>query len=135
MRQYYALDAGAPPGVQPNNPSISSWPLTEGQLLRVEITVPAGHAGLTGIMLLSQGTQVVPWGAGTWLAGNDERFTFDPDLPIADSGLTVVMFNLGHYTHFWHLRATVDTPPAASLSASVEATTLAIPPVYAGVSN
>lgn len=56
--------------------------LMKGFVATVEVIIPRGCAGLVGVALFDQATQLYPGTAGTWFSGNDERIRFDTDYDI-----------------------------------------------------
>lgn len=80
-------------------------------LWRVNVRIPPGHAGLTGIALVDSGTFIVPYGGSepAWLIGDDD----DLDFPYGkQTGNNVVLYTYNSddtYDHAWQVRL-VYTP-------------------------
>lgn len=51
----------------------------DGVVERVEIVIPNGHAGLTGIAMFFSLAQVIPYVGGQFVRGNNRRYSFDLD--------------------------------------------------------
>lgn len=70
----------------------------------VEIVIPDGHAGFTGIALQQAHQQVIPEEAGTWLISNDEKIIFAIEDFIDNGNWQAVMYNTDVYDHSFYLR-------------------------------
>lgn len=87
----------------------SASPLTQdisvadGNLQRVEITVPAGHNGLTGIQILAANAQLIPRTPGQFLVANDRTIPFDLVGVIDTGSFQVKAFNNGIFVHSFYI--------------------------------
>lgn len=94
--------------VAPNTPQASatttSLVVADGYLQRVEITVPDGHNGLTGIRILSSNSQLVPFTQNTYLVANDQTLTFDLVGAIDTGNFQAQAFNGGLFQHTFYVR-------------------------------
>lgn len=54
-----------------------------GVIHRIHITIPAGHAGLTGIRLLQGLHQIAPVSGSEWFVGDDTRLDYDEFIEIS----------------------------------------------------
>lgn len=108
MRYPYTKKVTTPAGTTQAVPLMTKWPLDEGTLLYLEVIIPSGHAGLTGLMVQNQGTQYVPWLGSDWLVGDDRTVIVELDTPVAQSGLMIVTYNTGFYPHSHYLRCLID---------------------------
>lgn len=129
MRQYYTKSVTTPASTLSTAPQQTVWPLIDGHLLSLEVLIPAGHAGLTGISVKAQGVQIVPWGTSEFLVADDTTIPVWLDYDIANSGLVILTYNTGAYSHTHYLRASVETlaPPGIAHAPDIA---LALPPVY-----
>lgn len=109
MRYYYTFSVTTPPGILPAAAQQTPWPLVDGTLRSIEVVIPSGHSGLTGLAATSQGTQVLPWGASGWIIGDNVTIPVELDYDVAASGLVLNTYNTGFYAHTHYLRAAVDT--------------------------
>jgi hypothetical protein len=107
------LQATVAAGVTAAAPAAQSWDVGPATLRRLEITVPNGHNGLTGIAFVVGGSRVVPFDADEWLVGNGQTFVFSPDLQLAGGVISVVQFNLGDFPHSHLLLAHLESLVAA----------------------
>lgn len=98
------------------SPQTTAVALPQGTLVRVEVVVPSGHAGLTGLALRYAGEHVWPWGPDTWIEADDEVLSAVLDFPLGGSTLDVLTYNTDDtFDHDHLLRLTVLDPasPAA----------------------
>lgn len=85
-----------------------------GTLERIELQIPPGHVGTTGIRFTYSGQQIVPWSnAVAWIIGDNLDLTFPVDFEIGN-GLRVVAYNTGNYDHSFFLRFTIRQLPKSS---------------------
>lgn len=88
--------------------------LPPGELQRIELQIPPGHSGATGIRFTYSGQQIVPWSnAIAWIIGDN----LDVGLPIEfdiDGGLRVVAYNTGNFVHAFLLRFTIRQLPVST---------------------
>ena len=82
-------------------------------LHRVEVRIPAGHQGYTGIALLDSGHCIVPFDAEalSWLVGDNDRLSFDYGREVG-SNVVLATYNTGTYVHAWQVRL-IYTPMSA----------------------
>jgi hypothetical protein len=123
LHQYWPLSVTIPAGTAPGAPVSASWPMTQGWLQGIDLDIPAGHNGTTGLKILYQGTQIVPWSLTTWLVLNRPAYGFTWNEQIMAVGLTVQAYNTGQWAHTVFLRAQVipvlGTPPGVAEGGSV----------------
>ena len=78
---------------------------------KVTITIPDGHAGLTGIAVAFGHNAVIPSNKGGFISGNDWTFPFDlSDYPNGVSW-SVFVVNLDTIAHTWQVIFEGDTLP------------------------
>jgi hypothetical protein len=104
------------------------WPLDTGILTRLEIMIPSGHNGLTGIRILRSQQQVIPWANSQFLVANGETIGIDYGEELTEGFLDIRTYNTDIYDHTFYSRATMTDLPDASaaggLSAPIIATAL-----------
>lgn len=114
--RYVPQQLTVPAGTASSAPTTLSWNLGAVILGSLEVMIPKGHAGLTGLAVTYSGQQLLPWvNAGGWLIGNDldRRFTmqFEVGRPI-----TLSAYNTDIFAHTFYLLAEVtDLGTAQSL--------------------
>jgi hypothetical protein len=107
MSQLWPLTVATPAGVLETAPQVTNWPMVDANLDYIEIIVPDGPSGQVGLAIFWAGTQIVPWGSGTWLITNSEKIHIPVDTYITVTGLQVMTYNLGIYEHTIYLRALI----------------------------
>lgn len=88
-----------------------------GALDRVDIVIPSGHVGLTGVRLLWGGRQLVPYDGAEFLTGDDDEVTVELGVYVHTGVLVVQTFNTDDaFAHAFLLRAYVtDLGPGPEL--------------------
>lgn len=110
--KYYPLSPVVPAGTAVAAALSFPFPLETGHLHGMQVQIPAGHNGLTGVRILYLGQQVIPWSNYAWLVGSGDNFTFAWDAEVMATGLTVQAYNTDLTAHQLFLRAdlTPDYP-------------------------
>lgn len=72
-----AFTVATPKGTAKASFRTTSLTFTEGQVIWVEIVIPTGHIGQTGIALAYGGQQVIPEATGTYIVSNGETVHWD----------------------------------------------------------
>ena len=82
-------------------------------LHHMEVRIPPGHQGVTGLALVDSGTFVIPYSAATpsWLIGDDDLLEYDYEKELG-SNVALATYNTGTYDHSWQVRL-VYTPLSA----------------------
>ncbi len=119
-----------PVGTQIAAPITTTLPTVPGQLVSVHLTIPRGHAGLTGWRLLLAQQQIIPYSAAsTWVLGDGHDYVFDTDIEVGPN-LQVVTYNIGNFPHTHYMRFKI-----ARLAQPVAKTPLRIVPITAKASG
>lgn len=104
-----------PAGTPQTAPLVQPVVLQDLILDTVRVVIPDGHNGTTGIAVLSGGVNIVPYGQGGFLTGNDEPIDFPWGGEITESGLSLAGYNTDIWDHAFLLRWTAhDIGPAGS---------------------
>jgi len=100
----------------PANTAKTAWTLTatgiETVLLhRMEVRIPAGHQGLTGIALVDSGAFVIPYttDAPGWLIGDDDELSYDYEKELGHNVKLATYNTDDTNVHAWQVRM-VYTP-------------------------
>lgn len=108
----------------------TAWTLTAAGISTVllhhmEIRIPPGHQGFTGIALIDSGSFVIPYAAGAaaWIIGDDDRLTYPYDRELGDN-VQLATYNTGTFVHAWQVRL-IYTPMSA---VGLESDTIVLPP-------
>jgi hypothetical protein len=99
-----------------SSPIATQVGISTAWLWEVNVRIPPGHAGLTGIALVDGGQFVVPYGLtmAQWLVGDDDDLTFPYDEQIG-SKVDLFTYNTDNTNvHAWQVRL-VYTPMSAYL--------------------
>lgn len=117
--------------------TLSSAPLSvdvsfdQGTVTRVEIVIPDGHAGLTGLALQQAHQQIIPQDTGTWIISNDETLHWDVADYLDNGSWQALMYNTDVYSHSFYLRFLIDNIDTAGATAAAAAIAVAAPGVPA----
>lgn len=122
--RYYTLTLLTPAGTAVATPLSTTWQLEDQTLASVEVDIPDGHNGLTGIRVIRSQQQVVPWGNNSFLVANNRLVTVPVNQELTEAKLVILTYNTGFYDHSFYLRATItdlasSTPGTAGASLSL----------------
>lgn len=95
----------------------TTWVLGRGVLGHLDVVIPDGHVGLTGLAIIWGGRQLLPYEGGEWLRGNADEITVTLELDVFAS-VTVLAFNADVFPHSHYLRAYLhdrSSPPSLVL--------------------
>lgn len=95
-------------------PTVTSVGIATSYVWRVEVRIPPGHAGYTGIALVDSGAFLVPYSQGTpsWLIGDDDLLEYPLGKQVGDN-LQLWSYNTStDYEHGWQVRV-IYTPISA----------------------
>jgi hypothetical protein len=79
----------------------------DGIVQRIELDVPDGHFGLTGIQILSAHAQAIPYTFGDYIVADGHDFGWDLVGQIDTGSWQVKCFNTDVYDHTFYLRFSV----------------------------
>lgn len=79
-----------------------------GTVTRVELYVPAGHAGLTSWSLWYADAQLIPKTAGSSVAADDERFEWDLENAPEGDAYRSKYSNADSFAHTFHIQVWLD---------------------------
>lgn len=105
--QYWPLAVTVPAGTPASAPVSQAFPTTDGDLEQIEIQVPAGHRGQTGIRVLWHGQQIYPWANLSWLTDDNRLRTARWKDAIDGRGITVQAYNTDRVPHTFYLLAEI----------------------------
>lgn len=98
------FDVVAPQSTPKAAPLEVLTPWTQGELVGIELVIPDGHAGLTGLRLAVAHAQVIPYTVGAWISGNDEKIEWDTAAYVQTGAWSVFVYNTDLIDHTFHLR-------------------------------
>ena len=100
----WPVNVTTPSGTAIASPITTTPKLGDIWIDSVELRIPVGHRGLTGIYVANSGTQLLPYSqTPSFLIGDDERLTFDFGVEVA-TGLQIVTYNTDIFVHTHYLR-------------------------------
>lgn len=106
--RFEVFDVAVPAGTAKTAATETDTNFAQGTVTSVEIVIPDGHAGLTGITILQAHQQVIPWTAGAFIVGNAEVIRWDVAGFLDNGSWSVRCYNTDVYDHTFHLRFLVN---------------------------
>lgn len=103
----YNLTFTVPAGTNSFAPLVMPWVTEDNVIQDIELMVPPGHNGLTGIRVSKGDVQLLPWSPNTFIVANNYNRVFAVGAYIPTGDLTVQGYNQGAYAHSFFLRMTV----------------------------
>lgn len=107
-RRIRASELLVPAGTLESAPAIFNLAFGTGILEEIQIIIPSGHVGLTGIALYLVNDRVIPETPNTWIKGNDEVVSFDLELYPDTGSWRARAFNTDVFDHTFYLRLMID---------------------------
>ena len=101
----------SPIGTPASSPTMTDVGITTSFVWRVEVRIPPGHAGYTGIALVDSGSFLVPYSQASpaWLVGDDDLLEYPLGKQTGDN-LQLWSYNTStDYAHGWQVRV-IYTP-------------------------
>lgn len=113
---YIAVRVPTAPGTLQATPQVTAIDLPHGNLLSLDLTIPPGHLGFTGFSLRLASATILPYSnPASFIVGDDLQETFLIGIEV-DTGVRVVTYNIGQYSHAFYLRFLVQqNPPSTSV--------------------
>lgn len=102
-------EVSVPAGTTEANPQRTRLSLIRARLVRVEIMVPPGHRGETGIRLELDGGVIIPFDRSEWLVMDGETFDTETPWDLPSGRLDAVTFNTDIVAHSFFLRLHLET--------------------------
>lgn len=121
----YPITVTVPSGTLASAPLSVPWVTEDGIIEEVELLIPPGPNGTTGIRIMKGDVQLIPWGANTWIIGNDynKAYPIGGYLPTRD--LKIQAYNTGANPHSFYLRMSLSSiPPAFQVAPSSDVSVL-----------
>lgn len=98
-----------------------------GEVGRIEIVIPAGHAYVTGLAIAQAHGIIIPASGGQWLQGDDDIVHWPVQDFLNNGSWSAFTYNTDPtYDHTWFLRFLVaeNTPPAPPAAQPIPAATI-----------
>lgn len=105
---YHLESVTCPAGISSAAPLEQTLAVPQGEVERIEIVIPSGHQGLTGIALLIASAQVLPRPEGTWLIADDRVVTLPIERLPTTGRWAARLYNQDDFEHSWHLEFLID---------------------------
>lgn len=102
--RFQIFNVTAPAGTVQSAPLRVVTAFNPGVVTQIEIIVPDGHAGLTGIRFLNAGVPVIPFNQTSFITGNDEKVVWPVDGFLDSTDWSVEVFNTDVFDHGWQVR-------------------------------
>jgi hypothetical protein len=104
----YSIQVTVPAGTLQSAPQVTPWKTEDNLINLIELEVPPGHNGLTGIRVMKGDVPLLPYNTNAFIVANAyvNSWTVNDYLPTGD--ITIQTFNTGAYAHTFYLRMTVS---------------------------
>lgn len=123
----YPVNVLCPAGTAIATPTTTKPALGDVWLDSVELRIPVGHRGLTGVYVANNNTAIVPYSSPpTYLIGDDERLTFDIGDEVATQ-LSIVTYNTDVFDHTFYFRFSGRPMSVQNAAASTLAPVTVVP--------
>lgn len=103
----YEISFTVPAGTPKNAPVSIPWVTENNTVVDIELEIPPGHNGLTGIRVMKGDIQLLPWSAGTFITANDYVRVFPIGVYLPTTDVTLQGYNTGSFPHTFYLRMTI----------------------------
>lgn len=104
----WEIQVTVPAGTLQAAPQVTPW-VTEDNLINlIELEVPPGHNGLTGIRVMKGDVPLLPYNANAFIVANDYTAQFPVNDYTPTGDVSIQAFNTGAYPHTFYLRMTVS---------------------------
>lgn len=123
-------------GVARTAPVETATRFDPGIVDRIELTIPDGHAGLTGIRFLIAHQPIIPVTNGSFIVGNDRIIVWDTTNYLDNGAWSVQGYNTDVFSHTFHIAYLIRESSLNAVSAATAQQSLVvtggIPQVYYG---
>lgn len=99
-----SFSVSVPAGTLSTAPQLTSIGFAPGEIERVEIMVPSGHAGLTGFQLALGAQPIIPFTAGAFIVADGETLNWPLEGYPNSGAWQCRAFNTDVYAHSFHFR-------------------------------
>lgn len=66
-----------PPATSQAAPAVQDVSFPAGKVVQIEVVIPDGHAGVTGLAIMQSQSIVIPASGNVWIVSNDEKIIWD----------------------------------------------------------
>lgn len=100
----YPCNTTCPPGTPIATPQVFLPKLPDIWIDSIDLRIPAGHRGLTGIYIANNGTAIMPYASPpSFIVGDDDHYQFDVGVEVATQ-FQIVTYNLDVFAHQFLLK-------------------------------
>lgn len=85
----------------PSSTQISFQP---AEVVGIEIDIPDGHSGLTGLAIASGHQPIIPFSRGAWIIGNDDKIEWAMHSLPDNGSFQAITYNTDIFAHTFYLR-------------------------------
>ena len=104
----WEIQVTVPAGTLQAAPQVTPW-ITEDNLINlIELEVPPGHNGLTGIRVMKGDVPLLPYNSNSFIVANAYTNSFPVNDYVPTRDVSIQAFNTGAYPHTFYLRMTVS---------------------------
>lgn len=89
-----------------------------GTVLQVELLIPDGHAGQTGIAIAQAHQIIIPATGTDWIVGNDNRIVWTVADFLNTGEWSAFVYNNGDFDHSWYVTFLINENTDAVIPAS-----------------
>lgn len=114
ISRVYELIVTVPAGTPIANPVSVPWVTEDAVITDIEVLIPSGPNGTTGVRVMKGDIQLLPWSRSSWIIGNDYNRVFPIGGYLPTSDIKVQAYNIGQNPHNFYLRMTVTDTAAVS---------------------
>lgn len=86
----YAVTLTLPPNGTIDDQTIKSIDTISGNIEKIIIVFPGGHAGLTNAKIMNRGVQLIPHNLDGYLIGDNKTYEFNPLVEVVGGGVPLV---------------------------------------------
>lgn len=83
--------------------------LEDAFLVAIELLIPPGPSGFTGLRVRSSRQQILPWGNTDWIIADNYRNIFPVNEQIGSKSISVQGYNEDVYDHTFYMRFQIRT--------------------------
>lgn len=115
IRRTYTFDVSCPANTPASAPVSVDVSFRASRVEWIQIVIPDGHSGLTGIALAQGHGQVLPATAGQFIEGNDEEPRFEFTDLLGNGNWQALLYNQDTIAQPWQIRFEVAIPQPAGI--------------------
>lgn len=79
-----------------------------GRVRRIDVHIPQGHRGNTGIALAQAHQVIIPASGSAWIIGDGDTKSFEPGSAAPSGNWQAMLYNLDRRAHQWDLHFHID---------------------------